>query len=76
MMGRVMYWLVPGTWYEIRSEQKRKTWSFVYIASMARMSHKDCGLNYGPISQMVHSHVKKLANKIDVLDQSEECIHQ
>ena len=46
------------------------------LASMARMSHKDCGLNYGPISQMVHSHVKKLANEIDVLDQSEECIHQ
>ena len=43
---------------------------------MARMSHKDCGLNYGPISQMVHSHVKKLANKIDVLDQSEEGLHR
>ena len=28
------------------------------------------------MSQMVRSHVKKLANKIDVLDQSEEGLHQ
>ena len=39
-------------------------------------SHKDCGLNYSPMSQMVRSHVKKLANEIDVLDQSEEGLHQ
>jgi len=46
------------------------------IASMAIMSHKDCGLDYSPMSQMVRSHVKKLANEIDVLDQSEEGLHQ
>ena len=46
------------------------------IASMAIMSHKDCGLEYSPMSQMVRSHVKKLANEIDVLDQSEEGLHQ
>ena len=46
------------------------------IASMAMMSHKDCGLDYSPMSQMVRSHVKKLANEIDVLDQSEEGLHQ
>jgi hypothetical protein len=46
------------------------------IASMGIMSHKDCGLNYTPMSQMVRSHVKKLANEIDVLDQSEEGLHQ
>ena len=46
------------------------------IASMAKMSHKDCGLDYSPMSQMVCSHVKKLANKIDVLDQSEKGLHQ
>ena len=41
------------------------------------MSHKDCGLDYGPMSQMVRSHVKKkLANEIDVLDQSHEGLHQ
>ena len=43
---------------------------------MAIMSHKDCGVYYSPMSQMVRSHVKKLANKIDVLDQSEESLHQ
>ena len=43
---------------------------------MARMSHKDCGLDYSPMSQMVRSQVKKLANKIDVLDQSEEGWYQ
>ena len=46
------------------------------IASMAIMSHKDCGLDYSPMSQMVRSHVKKLANEINVLDQSEEGLHQ
>jgi len=46
------------------------------VASMAIMSHKDCGLDYSPMSQMVRSHVKKLANEIDVLDQSEEGLHQ
>ena len=46
------------------------------IASMAIVSHKDCGLDYSPISQMVRSHVKKLANEIDVLEQSEEGSHQ
>ena len=30
------------------------------------MSHKDCGLDYSPMSQMVCTHVKKLANEIDV----------
>ena len=43
---------------------------------MTIMSDKDCELNYGPMSQMVRSHVKKLANKIDVFDQSEEGLHQ
>ena len=40
------------------------------------MSHKDCGLNRSPMSQMPPSHVKKSANEIDVLDQSEEGLHQ
>ena len=39
---------------------------------MAIISHKDCGLNFSPMSQMVRSHVKKLTNEFDVLDQSEE----
>ena len=39
-------------------------------------SIKDCGLGYSPVSQMVRSHVKKLASKIDVLDQAEEGLHQ
>ena len=47
-----------------------------HIASMAIMSHKDCGLNYSALSQMVCSHVKKLANEIDGLDQSEDGLHQ
>ena len=46
------------------------------VASMAIMSHKDCGLDCSPMSQMVRSHVKKLANEIDGLDQSEEGLHQ
>ena len=44
---------------------------------MAKMSLKDCGLDYSPMNQMVRSHVKELANKIDVLDQLEEgFLHQ
>ena len=43
---------------------------------MAIMSHKDCGLDYSPMNQMVHSHVKKLANKMDAIVQSEEVLHQ
>ena len=39
------------------------------IASMSIMSHKDCGLDHSPMSQMVRP-------EINVLDQSEEGIHQ
>ena len=46
------------------------------ITSMAITSHKDCGLDYNPMSQMVCSCVKKLANQIDVLDQSDKGLHQ
>ena len=42
------------------------------IVSMAVMSHENCGLDYSPINQIEHSHVKKLVNEIDVSDQSEE----
>ena len=44
--------------------------------SMAIMSHKNFGLDYSPMNQMEHSHVKKLANEIDVSDQSDEGLHQ
>ncbi len=45
---------------------------------MTIMSQKDCdGLDHSLMSQMMRSHVKKLANEIDgVLDQSEEGLHQ
>ena len=43
---------------------------------MADMSHENRGLDYSPMNQMEHSHVKKLANEIDVSDQSEEGLHQ
>ena len=46
------------------------------ILSMAIMSHKNCGLDYSRMNQMEHSHVKNLANEIDVSDQSEEGLHQ
>ena len=46
------------------------------ISSMAITSHKDCGFDHSPMSQMVRPHVKKLANEIDVLDQSDEGLHQ
>ena len=40
------------------------------------MSHKNsCGLDHYLMNQMEHSHVKKLAKEIDVLDQSEEGFH-
>jgi hypothetical protein len=44
---------------------------------MAIMSrHENCELDYSPMNQMEHSHVKKLADKIDVSDQSEKGLHQ
>ena len=46
------------------------------IVSMAIMSHDNYGLDYSPMNQMERSHVKKLANEIDVSDQSEEGLHQ
>jgi hypothetical protein len=42
---------------------------------MAIASHENCGLDYSSMNQIEHSHVKKLANKIDVSDQSEEGLH-
>ena len=37
------------------------------VVSMAIVSHKNCGLNFSPMNQLEHSsHVKKLANNIDV----------
>ena len=43
---------------------------------MAILSHRDCGLDWSPMSQIVCSHFKELANEIYVLDQSEEGLHQ
>ena len=40
------------------------------------MSHENFGLDYSLMNQMEYSHVNKLANKIDVSDQSEEDLHQ
>ena len=39
-------------------------------------SHEDCGLDHSPMSQVVHSNGKKLVKESDVLDQSEEGLHQ
>ena len=50
--------------------------SRICIVSVAIMSHENCGLDYGLMNQMEHSHVKNLANEIDVSDQSEEVLHQ
>ena len=47
------------------------------LVSMATMSHENCGLDYSPMNQMKHSDItKKLANEIDVSDQSEEGLNQ
>ena len=43
-----------------------------YVVSTAIVSHENCGLDYSPMNQMGNSHVKKLANDIDVSDQSKE----
>ena len=40
------------------------------------MSHENCWLDYRPMNQMEHSHVKKLSNEMDVSDQSKEGLHQ
>ena len=56
-------------------ESTRHNVKKIPVASMRIvMSHK--GLDCSPMSQMVRSHVKKLADEIDVLDQSEEGLHQ
>ena len=39
---------------------------------MTIMSHENCGLDLIPVNQIENSHVRKLANKIDISDQSEE----
>ena len=54
----------------------KRNMSVKNIASMAFMIHNNYGLDYSPMNQMDHSHVKKLADEIDVSDQSEEGWHQ
>ena len=48
----------------------------IRVVSMAIVSHENCGLVYSPMNPKEHSHVKKLAKKIDVSNQSEEGLHQ
>ena len=44
---------------------------------MAIMSHENGGHDYSPMNQMEHSHVKKLANEIDVqINQKKVCINE
>ena len=58
--------VVPG---RVCTEDDKDVKNTGYSIKMAILSHKECGLDYSPISQ-------KLANKTDVLDQSEAVLHQ
>ena len=65
MEGTILELLVHGNVDDVKNK-----------VSMAMMNHENCGLDLSPMNQMEHSLLKKLANEIDVLDQSEECLHQ
>ena len=46
--------------------------SRIYIINGYHYESRNCVLDYSPMNQMELSHVKELANEIDVSDQSEE----